>query len=66
MYVCMALLLYLHACSRLNRLLTLYTPTDEIEKREAERRLADERKHQEEIQFLKRTNAQLKVRTSVA
>ncbi len=33
---------------------------DEIEKREAERRSADERKHQEEIQFLKRTNQQLK------
>jgi dynein light intermediate chain len=35
---------------------------DETEKREAERRVSEERKHQEEIQFLKRTNQQLKVR----
>ncbi len=34
---------------------------DETEKREAERRVAEDRKHQEEIQFLKRTNQQLKV-----
>ncbi len=35
--------------------------TDEVEKRESERRSVDEKKHQEEIQFLKRTNQQLKV-----
>lgn len=34
-----------------------------IEKREAERRAIEEKKHAEEIQFLKRTNQQLKVRT---
>lgn len=33
---------------------------EEIEKREAERRQAEERKHAEELQFLKRTNQQLK------
>ena len=33
-----------------------------IEKREAERRQVEEKKHSEEIQFLKRTNQQLKVR----
>lgn len=32
-----------------------------IEKREVERRLVEEKKHNEEIQFLKRTNQQLKV-----
>ena len=32
-----------------------------IEKREAERRQVEEKKHSEEIQFLKRTNQQLKV-----
>ncbi|XP_023676988.2 axonemal dynein light intermediate polypeptide 1 [Paramormyrops kingsleyae] len=32
-----------------------------VEKREAERRQADEKKHSEEIQFLKRANQQLKV-----
>lgn len=35
---------------------------DAIEKREAERRAIEEKKHAEEIQFLKRTNQQLKVR----
>ena len=34
---------------------------DAIEKREAERRAVEEKKHAEEIQFLKRTNQQLKV-----
>lgn len=34
-----------------------------IEKREVERRLVEEKKHNEEIQFLKRTNQQLKVGT---
>ncbi len=34
---------------------------DAIEKREAERRTIEEKKHAEEIQFLKRTNQQLKV-----
>ena len=33
---------------------------DAIEKREAERRNIEEKKHAEEIQFLKRTNQQLK------
>ena len=32
-----------------------------IEKRETERRQVEEKKHSEEIQFLKRTNQQLKV-----
>lgn len=36
-----------------------------IEKREAERRAIEEKKHAEEIQFLKRTNQQLKVRAVV-
>ena len=31
-----------------------------IEKREGERRALEEKKHAEEVQFLKRTNAQLK------
>uniref|UniRef100_A0A8C9XNA9 Axonemal dynein light intermediate polypeptide 1 n=1 Tax=Sander lucioperca TaxID=283035 RepID=A0A8C9XNA9_SANLU len=35
---------------------------DAIEKRENERRQVEEKKHTEEIQFLKRTNQQLKVR----
>lgn len=39
---------------------TSHGGADETEKREAERRVAEERKHQEEIQFLKRTNQQLK------
>lgn len=34
---------------------------DALEKREAERRVSDQAKHTEEIQFLKRTNSQLKV-----
>ena len=34
---------------------------EQIEKREAERRSVEEKKHAEEIQFLKRTNQQLKV-----
>ena len=37
---------------------------DAIEKREKERRQVEEKKHTEEIQFLKRTNQQLKVRCS--
>lgn len=32
-----------------------------IEKREIERRQIEEKKHTEEVQFLKRTNQQLKV-----
>lgn len=32
-----------------------------VEKRESERRQVEEKKHNEEIQFLKRTNQQLKV-----
>ncbi|KAK3699749.1 hypothetical protein QZH41_015598, partial [Actinostola sp. cb2023] len=38
----------------------LKSKCDAIEKREAERRAAEEKKHAEEIQFLKRTNQQLK------
>ena len=34
---------------------------DQIEKRAAEQRQVEEKKHAEEIQFLKRTNQQLKV-----
>ena len=34
---------------------------EQIEKRAAEQRQIDDKKHQEEIQFLKRTNQQLKV-----
>lgn len=34
------------------------------EKRETERRQVEEKKHNEEIQFLKRTNQQLKVRAA--
>ena len=37
-----------------------------IEKREAERRQVEEKKHSEEIQFLKRTNQQLKVKSIFA
>jgi dynein light intermediate chain len=36
--------------------------TEEIEQREKERRATEQRKHEEELQFLKRTNQQLKVR----
>lgn len=35
---------------------------DAIERREAERRDIEEKKHAEEVQFLKRTNQQLKVK----
>ena len=38
-----------------------FDPIDEMEKKEAERRAVDERKHAEELHFLKRTNQQLKV-----
>ena len=34
---------------------------DQTEKRAAEQRAVEEKKHSEEIQFLKRTNTQLKV-----
>ncbi|KAJ1616953.1 axonemal dynein light intermediate polypeptide 1 [Pavlovales sp. CCMP2436] len=40
--------------------LELKAKTDAIEKRESERRALDEKKHAEEIAFLKRTNASLK------
>ena len=36
---------------------------EQIEKRAAEQRAVEEKKHTEEIQFLKRTNQQLKVNT---
>lgn len=35
------------------------------EKRESERRQVEEKKHNEEIQFLKRTNQQLKVKERI-
>ena len=37
---------------------------EQIEKRAVEQRAVEEKKHTEEIQFLKRTNQQLKVRAS--
>ena len=38
----------------------LKAKAEAIEKRESERRSLEEKKHAEEVQFLKRTNAQLK------
>ena len=38
---------------------------EQIEKRAVEQRAVEEKKHTEEIQFLKRTNQQLKVRATV-
>ena len=38
----------------------LKAKADAIEKREGERRALEEKKHAEAVQFLKRTNAQLK------
>lgn len=38
---------------------------DQAEKRSAELREAEEKKHMEEVQFLKKTNMQLKVRINV-
>lgn len=38
---------------------------DQAEKRSAELREAEEKKHMEEVQFLKKTNMQLKVRIGV-
>lgn len=38
---------------------------DQAEKRSAELREAEEKKHMEEVQFLKKTNMQLKVRIEV-
>ena len=38
----------------------LKAKAEAIEKREGERRTLEEKKHAEEVQFLKRTNAQLK------
>ena len=38
------------------------TKCEAIEKRESERRAMEERKHSEEIAFLKKTNVQLKVK----
>ena len=38
----------------------LEAKAEAIEKRESERRALEEKKHAEEVQFLKRTNAQLK------
>ena len=41
--------------------LELKAKCEAIEKRESERRAMEERKHAEEIAFLKKTNVQLKV-----
>lgn len=41
--------------------LELKAKCEAIEKRESERRAMEERKHSEEIAFLKKTNVQLKV-----
>ena len=38
---------------------------DAVEKRETEKRQLEEKKHQEELQSLKKTNQQLKVRPSL-
>lgn len=38
---------------------------EQIEKRAQEQRQVEEKKHTEEIQFLKRTNQQLKVKTEI-
>ncbi len=43
------------------QVLELKTKCEAIEKRESERRAMEERKHAEEIAFLKKTNVQLKV-----
>ena len=42
------------------QVLELKAKAEAIEKREGERRALDEKKHNEEVQFLKRNNAQLK------
>lgn len=44
------------------QVLELKAKCEAIEKRESERRAMEERKHAEEIAFLKKTNVQLKVR----
>lgn len=44
----------------------LKSKCDAIEKRESEKRQVEDKKHQEEIQALKKTNQQLKVRMYVA
>lgn len=43
------------------QVLELKAKCEAIEKRESERRAMEERKHAEEIAFLKKTNVQLKV-----
>ena len=43
-------------------MLELKSKCEAIEKRENERRSMEEKKHAEEIAFLKKTNVQLKVR----
>lgn len=45
------------------QVLELKNKCDAIEKRESENRKLEEKKHQEEIQSLKKTNSQLQVRT---
>lgn len=45
--------------------LELKAKCEAIEKRESERRAMEERKHAEEIAFLKKTNVQLKVRGDI-
>jgi septal ring factor EnvC (AmiA/AmiB activator) len=44
------------------QVMELKAKCEAIEKRESERRAMEERKHSEEIAFLKKTNVQLKVR----
>ena len=43
------------------QVMELKNKCDAIEKRETEKRLLEEKKHQEELQSLKKTNQQLKV-----
>lgn len=43
-----------------HQVMDLKAKCDAIEKREAERRLLDDKKHNEELQALKKTNQQLK------
>lgn len=43
------------------QVLELKAKCEAIEKRESERRAMEERKHAEEVAFLKKTNVQLKV-----
>ncbi len=46
----------------LMQVMELKNKCDAVEKRESEKRQLDDKKHQEELQALKKTNQQLKVR----